>query len=746
MTKGWRLELQANALLFGFGPLLCYLSTWSWLKPGFLLGRGDIFPYILLNPNNWTSRLLAVWDDRLNLGGPADFAKNAWLFAFSWTFHRFGDGQLVQHAFYGFAFAAQFASMAFYVKTILPATPRAAFAAALFYCFNVSMYQVFPYPMFVFFLALVPFMCALLIRALRDGRHDSSLIGFVVVGSTSGILFQNPPTYVLFVLALVTTAAVMLFRDRRLIRERSVKLSLMALGTIAVNVYWLIPSYSALLGAGHESVNAVTLTSWLDFVSRRSSMLNAFWLEPYWAWGFQIYYPFIRDYEKSWLILASFVPILVCFSSGLVPGRDNAFGRYSVFGILVLLLLIVGIHEPYGFVYKFLFDHVPLFWLFREPTTKFTLLVIVLMAPLVGRRIADGAAWLGRATDRGWVEWLSYCTLTIAVCIPAYALVQGKLEGYRDYDGIHLVSNKIRVPAYWNDLATYLQKSDGSGRVLLLPNDDFYAVRYSWNLYAADSDVLTELISNPLTVVTPSSSPTYLSSAGAYSKFQNAFYESIVGRVRGSLTPFLRIQGIRYIVERRDLSYDLPGRQLVSPGDIATLIASNPSIHFVRSFGKLDLYELNSAEYVAPVYETSGSTTERSGLWGLTTAPIRPVAIANVSPAAIDVRIPNARRGDELVFAESFHPGWSACSIDKVSGSCVPLLTHHTAFGFENAWSLPSEGSYRVRLRYATQAAANIGYAISASVLTCLGLVLMFQSVGLARGLTTKPRKIMVRR
>ncbi len=56
-----------------------------------------------------------------------------------------------------------------------------------------------------------------------------------------------------------------------------------------------------------------------------------------------------------------------------------------------------------------------------------------------------------------------------------------------------LPSTHVRVPGYWTAMASYLKASAPPGNLLVLPEDDYYQMPYTWGYYGADT-FITDLI------------------------------------------------------------------------------------------------------------------------------------------------------------------------------------------------------------------------------------------------------------
>src|SRR6185437_5777807 len=50
-----------------------------------------------------------------------------------------------------------------------------------------------------------------------------------------------------------------------------------------------------------------------------------------------------------------------------------------------------------------------------------------------------------------------------------------------------LPSSHVSVPVYWTAMASYLNRSAPPGNLLVLPEDDYYQMPYTWGYYGADT-------------------------------------------------------------------------------------------------------------------------------------------------------------------------------------------------------------------------------------------------------------------
>ena len=88
--------------------------------------------------------------------------------------------------------------------------------------------------------------------------------------------------------------------------------------------------------------------------------------------------------------------------------------------------------------------------------------------------------------------------VSAAVLAPGFPLMTGAIAP------VHrpvLPSTRVSVPAYWTAMASYLNGSAPPGNLLVLPEDDFYQMPYTWGYYGADGfirDLIARNVVDPV--------------------------------------------------------------------------------------------------------------------------------------------------------------------------------------------------------------------------------------------------------
>lgn len=192
--------------------------------------------------------------------------------------------------------------------------------------------------------------------------HQSSLKDTVKLGLFGGILFllDIRITYI-FIVLLIPFLIVHRFNTRLHLRRHVVLVPFIILG---INLFWILPSIiykESILSTQMNNSASLSFFSVADF-SHGLSLLHPNYPENLFG---RVYF-----FRPEFL----FIP-LIAFSLFL---NSKISFSYISFGLIVLLgaFLSKGVKEPLGFVYEFLFNTVPGFFLFRDPTKWYAMVAL----------------------------------------------------------------------------------------------------------------------------------------------------------------------------------------------------------------------------------------------------------------------------------------------------------------------------------------------------------------------------------
>ncbi len=735
-------------LFWLIGPFVALVATSQWFTPGFLLGGGDNFPGVYPNPGNWLARLPYSWD-LTGIGGPTGLIVQAPQIIIISLLRLVFDPAGAQHAFYALLLAAEILSMVFLILTIFPGHRLASLLGALFYTFNPATVTVPPGFVGIYVAALLPCIAALFIRTATGPLRLHRLLCFSVITGCSGFLFMNPPTFAILLMFFSLLAVYVIIRDRatkgRVVRR------VILLATIALlsNAYWIPSGYFSIFGLVHQGVGglAATVDSY-GFVSSRASILNLFWLNSTWAWD--AYFPYSVVYRTPLFLSIIFIPTLLAFSALLNRSIPRPIVYSASVIALITLFLCTGQHQPWAPINLFLFHHVPLYWLFREPNTKFIYVLLVVYAILVGYQAEWVVQRVARMVRQRMAAAATHAGIAVVFAgvflLLGFPLVTGASVG-RGNGATHKTG--FLIPHYWYDLGQYLARVGPTDGVLLLPNDDYYQMRYIWGYYGLDG-MANEMLSNRVIPV-----------SGELGYISNSQHGSITSRILrmmqngspGSIVPYLAGLGVGYIVQRNDIDATEPGRRVLTPSQVRNFLQGQRGIRLVQTFGKLDLYEVDHRYYVPPVYAVSVARSDLTGARldramtrdletklsipsdpaapaALTVPQVMHLSVTHENPVRYVVHIGPIKGPIQLVLSTSYHPSWHACLVPDGAaspwacafGGSAPSLTHVHALGFLNGWVINHPGRYTVIIDYGFQYIADFSMLIT--MLTLGGLLL----------------------
>ncbi len=253
--------------------------------------------------------------------------------------------------------------------------------------------------------SVTPLVLASFVRLQRheNSQHPnlkSIIIATLILGFQMTIDLRI--AYVTIIAALIHIAVTLgLKREKQSIRVGTLFVDFFVPITIAVflNAFWLLPQVMletnpvSELGAAYTSIGSVKFFSFADF-SHALSFLQPNWPE--------------NIFGKTYFLQPEFLVIpILAFANLLFVKRSKQFTIHnSLFTIQSFALLGIigaflskGANEPFGFMYLWLFEHVPGFVMFRDPT-KWFVFVALSYSVLVPTVIYSAGEWIEKKYPR----------------------------------------------------------------------------------------------------------------------------------------------------------------------------------------------------------------------------------------------------------------------------------------------------------------------------------------------------------
>ncbi|MBI4227059.1 MAG: hypothetical protein HY600_02155 [Candidatus Omnitrophica bacterium] len=611
-ARFWR----GAALVLGLG----WVPVWTWFRGDWLLKTSDI-----RLPVTWSewAQFRYLWNDQLAAGAAALFDRSLILFhgVTAVASRVIADLPVLQKLqvaiWFPLAGLAMYALVVHLVRG--PARIAAGVAAAGVYLYNVWQEHLWlgMKPPLMTSYAILPLVLLWAIQAMAGQRSRRQAACWIVLVSLPiSAMGNNPSEAIAIAGVMVLCMLVGIARSRAMGQPISSNLAFAA-GTLlawtVVHSFWWLPQAAAVSAsmqdpqalAGHRAV----AWHWLEGTSAHTSLANVLRLQADWTWRDGMVDPY-RTYAAAllrhpgWLTLSWLTPTMALY--GAVRSRRShapLFIGLSVLGVV----LATGVHPPFRLLYRWAFDHLPLFWAVRSPYYKFGLWICLGYAFLVGQAIA---VWAARHPER-WTK--SGTALVIAFLgaqlLYAYPLVTGRLFSDAS-ERTFLPPDRIRIPDYAYEAAGWLEQQSAPGRVFTIPGDSPWVT--DWG-YAGFGSVLGDLTTRP--VVYPYDPAFTLVAQAAENKSRplaKLVVQAINTEATESLGRLLGLLQVRYLVQQNDVRYNYyKPRNMVhdSPAFIRGVLRRQRDLPLVNTFGAWDVYEvldpmahMTAARRVAIVY------------------------------------------------------------------------------------------------------------------------------------------------
>jgi arabinofuranan 3-O-arabinosyltransferase len=397
--------------------------------------------------------------------------------------------------------------------------------------------------------ALLPWQVLCLVRALRArpaGRWwvrwrwpaAFALTFFAMTGMNAGVV-------PLLQLAAVPVVVLVLRGTERLgWRETLSVVGRCALLSVAVSIYWLLPSLLALRAGGVVVQNSETL----EGISGPSSFAEALRGLGIWPlYGSSQAGPWLPQYggylHDPAVVLASFVlPVLAGAAVVLVRGTRR---RLGVALIAVAVPVMVGVFPPgaptpFGRALRAVFDRVPATAAFRTTNKIGSLLVLG-----VSLLVAAGAVALYRRLRRRAPAGVRAAVVAAAAAV----LVLATLPAWTG----DLYTSTVDLPGYWKDAAAELNRGPADRRVWFVPGEVLSTYRWSQD---RPDDLSTSLLDRPSLVrtVIPVTSP---EAANLLAASDVQLHEGTLPP--GALSTAARYLGVGDVLLRNDVVWEYTG-------------------------------------------------------------------------------------------------------------------------------------------------------------------------------------------
>jgi len=449
--------------------------------------------------------------------------------------------------------------------------------------------------------------------------------------------------------------------------------------SLGIHAFWLFPTIifrqNALgqLGDAYTTVNAVKFFSFATF-ENSLSLLHPNWPE--------------NIFGKTYFMKPEFfiIPILAFGSLFFINKENSEIKKYLIFFLLIGILgafLAKGANEPFGGIYVWLFQNIPGFVMFRDPTKWYTLVAISysILIPFTVWKIYE---WLKsqtkfqissvrQAQDKFKInsknkilnlQNLFLILVTLYLMFLIRPALFGQLTG---------TFKSKTIPREYIRLESLFSSQKRFFRTFWLPSIQRFGLS--------------------------STAHPAISSEGFYGKYDK---QQVLNELKKEKTEkVLAESAVKYII----VPYDSQGEIFLKDRKYDEKLYLNVlqdvrSVKYLREidgFGKISVFEVPNP---------------KDHFW----SPSENLKINYklINPTKYELTIKNAKKGDIIIFSESFDKYWTAYN----SNFRIQSSEFNNRF---NSFILPKSGNYVLEVYYTPQDWVNRGLVIS--IVSLVGII-----------------------
>ena len=596
--KPWR----AYLVLFGVAALVVS----RWFRSGTFIATGDMGPWIR---RGWAPEALWSWNHSVTGAGSAAYnvARSA-EFVVIWVVqHLGGDEYAAQWAFYTLIYGLVAVGVGFLAGAFVR-SEIAIVAAGTFAVLNGFFLTRLPNPLNIISVGSIALITAVAVR-VGQGRRISPVVGALCLVPTSFLGFNPPMIVVAYAWALAGTPLLVALVLGRSALWRLLKwFVFVAPWAILINAWWLVPFVQGFTGGGGATANATFTdpTNW-SWAQANNSVPNVLTMVANWAWFRPQYLPFAASLDQpAWVWLRYLLPALVFVAPVVALKARRRLALVLVGLTLVVVFLAKGLVPPLTAVNYWMYLHVPGFWLFREPMSKLgqllvlffgVLIALVVEAVVVRLREAGGLRRLPMLSRVLQVGLLAAVVGVLAYPFPLFT--GGVMPDVRPSQP----SAHVRVPTYWWQMAETIDADPRPGKVLVLPQDDYYQMPTTWGFFGVDS-VANLLIQHPVVQRKPDG---YFGDVAGFSADVAGVETALLTGDLSAVPPLLDALGVSKVIVRHDLIRGMVGRRFADDKVLAEAVARVPGLSRAVD-GPLELWSVGSG--TSPTVKTYAATLD----------------------------------------------------------------------------------------------------------------------------------------
>ncbi len=641
-----RIWLTLDRAVVASTALVWVLVAALWFRPGWFFATGDWGPFLR---RGVAGELATLWSHQNSgAGGPAYSIVRGVDVAFITLARWLGGGEpLGQRLLYA-SIAAFGACGAAALVRRFSRSPLLVLAAGPFAAFNVFYASRVQAILPALAMGLIGLFTAWAVDAARGSRPSS--VRAAVATVPLGYLALNPPLVGVVTAWLLSLPllAIALAGGGRHGAGRVVAFGLRtAAFTVPLAAWWAVPQVLAIRQAGEAGLMAAetTVASW-EWTHRYQSLANVTTLRAAWAWPDERYYgsagTLLSQPSIVWTLWIA--PMALALAPLLTRGRARRTA--SVLALLAVAAIVAGkgLHAPLRDLNLALYDLVPGFWLLRAPMSKVGPILVLVEAVALAltldalrARWADPVRSAAAGAARAGALAAFAALLAVAPAVTTLPLATGSALG----DTVGGVADRVRPPEGWWQLAAAVDGSPQSGKLLVLPFDDYYQMPTTWGYYGTDV-VARGVFERPVIDRTPQG---YISRDAAFDELLRALDEAVRARRVEVTAGLLARLGVSHVLVRTDFDRASILRQpsIADAGLLTDSLAATPGLQLALANDVGSLYEVRAEVPESAPGDRPGGRADGTGsgsggtveaLAGVVTVAVDPATTAATAPAA----------------------------------------------------------------------------------------------------------------
>ncbi|MFC1721533.1 alpha-(1-_3)-arabinofuranosyltransferase family protein, partial [Patescibacteria group bacterium] len=602
LRRGWH---WLGRLVKNYWPVMVIaglgLASQTWFHDNMIIAAGDNYQY--LNPGNLLDDYIRTVYVKTNAGSPTAALNIVFPFMFFWKILEIlGLSAIaIQRLWAYLIFTIPGFTMYGLIVYLLRNKKYyriAGLLGALLYMANtfimLDIFQITAKPLH----ALFPLIFLLWIKGLNQKDKVLyyalwlSIISLFLVSSAVNIALVGAPALILlaYTIYFFITNRKKILRGLKFIGAAFVSI-------VIVNIWWIVVTVPAMLAVNEDLPTSMKSLG----LQNQTHLIDIFRLLGHWGFRIKMYLsngaifpnvPFAENYYTFPLLLITLAIPVIAFSIFIFRKKIS---RLVIFlGVLAILgiFLSKGTNPPLGNLYELLQEKIPMFWVFREPFTKFMLIYLFSISILYGISVKYCTGWVKDKLSQANKQWIRKIYLSIPiiagiiVIISAYPIFVGlNISNYSWYNTPRL-SATVSIPQDWKNLQTWFEDNDTDGRVALFPKAG-YGHSYHWDSGMVTGNYVAEvLLPNPIVANPPVKS---------ISRSDQLITELYANAVEQDVTEFnkiLDLLNVEYVLQQDDLAWEHAYEDTPDPATMHNFLDSNPGLEPAVTLGKLSLYRV----------------------------------------------------------------------------------------------------------------------------------------------------------